>query len=146
MDDLVKLELNLEKLSSSFCNSLYAIQMHAPLMRFENEEDMEASKQNLDRIKVEKIENYEENKKNYQQLISNKSQEMNSLFEEIHNNLNSLKDKEEYKKTDEELKKNLRNLKDWNELKIKNINDKIKHVDDIIYNIKKESTSMDYFD
>jgi hypothetical protein len=146
MDDLVKLELNLEKLSSSFCNSLYAIQMHAPLLRFENEEDMEASKQNLDRIKVEKIENYEENKKNYQQLISNKSQEMNSLFEEIHNNLNSLKDKEEYKKTDEELKKNLRNLKDWNELKIKNINDKIKHVDDIIYNIKKESTSMDYFD
>lgn len=146
MDDLVKLELNLEKLSSSFCNSLYAIQMHAPLLRLENEEDMEASKQNLDRIKVEKIENYEENKKNYQQLISNKSQEINSLFEEIHNNLNSLRDKEEYKKTDEELKKNLRNLKDWNELKIKNINDKIKHVDDIIYNIKKESTSMDYFD
>lgn len=146
MDDLINLEMNLEKLSSSFCNSLYAIQMHAPLVRLENEEDMEGSKQNLERIKVEKIENYEENKNNYQELISNKSQEINSIFEEIRKNLNNLREKEEYKQTDEELKKNLRYLKDWNELKIKTINDKIKHVDDIVNSIKKESTSMDYFD
>ena len=146
MDDLLNLEINLEKLSSSFCNSLYAIQMHAPLVRFENEEDMEVSKQNLERIKVERIENYEENKKNFQHLITNKSQEVNSLFEEIHKNLNVLREQEEYKQTDEELKKNLRYLKDWNELKIKTINDKIKHVDDIINSIKKESNSMDYFD
>jgi hypothetical protein len=146
MDDLINLEINLEKLSSSFCNSLYAIQMHAPLLRFDNEDDLEGSRQNLERIKVEKVENYEENKNNYKQLIYNKSHEINSLFEDIHKNLDSIREKEEYKKTDEELKKNLRNLKDWNELKIKTINDKIKHVDDIISSIKKESTLMDYFD
>jgi hypothetical protein len=146
MDELTRMEIQLEKLSTSFVNTLDIVQKYAPLARTENEEDMENSTQNLDRMNVEKLENYEENRKNYATIIETKSNEMNGLFEEIKSIINGMREKEEYKQTDEELKNNLRNLKEWNELKVKTITDKTKHVEDIINSIKKESLSMDYFD
>lgn len=149
MDDLTKLEMGLEKLSMMFFNSLNEVQRYAPLVNLDNEVSMENSKENLDRIQYEKIENYDENKKNYQSLLEGKSVDINNTFSEIHGAIDNLRSNGDFKKTDEELRKNLKDLKEWNELKIKSINDKVKHIEEIVNNIKKESTSlinMDVFD
>jgi hypothetical protein len=159
MDDLLKFEIELEKLSSLFFNSLNELQKFAPLTNLENEDNMENSKQNLDRMKIEKIENYSENKEAYPKLIADKSKEINESFDKIHSVLESLKTKDEYKKTDEELNKNLRDLKEWNELKTRTINDKIKHIEEVINRVKTDNDintqlnmrynqnfNMDFFD
>ena len=135
MDELTKLELELEKLSSMFFNSLNEVQRNAPLVNLENEEIMEESKENQDRMVVEKI----SPTKNYPNLINEKSSEINDTFENLNKLIYILRESEEYKKTDEELKKNLREMKDWNDLKIKSVNDKIKHIEDVINHVKKEN-------
>ena len=141
MDDLTKLEIDLEKLSGMFFLSLDEVRKYAPLIPLENEDSMENTKENTDRIQIERIENYEEGRKNYQENLVNKSLEINNTFSNIMSVLSELKSKDEYQKTDEELKKNLKDLKEWNELKIKSINDKIKNIEEIIGNIKKEGTN-----
>lgn len=139
MDEITKLELELEKLSSNFYNSIHAIQRYAPLVSLENEENMENSKENKDRIEIEKIDNYQETKENYNNLIQSKTDEINNCFNTILGIVNELKNKEEYTKSEEELKRSLKNLREMNEIKIKNVNEKIKHTEEIVNNIKKEN-------
>jgi hypothetical protein len=140
MDDLTKLEMNLEKLSEMFFTSLEEVRKYAPLVALENEDSMENSKENLDRIQYERIENYEEGRKNYESNLVNKSIEINKTYGNIFSTLDELRAKDEFQNTDEELKKNLKDLKEWNELKIKSIKDKVGHIEEIIGGIKKEGS------
>jgi hypothetical protein len=142
MDDLTKLEINLEKLSEMFFSSLEDVRKFAPLISLENEENMENSKENLERIQYERLDNYEAGRKNYESNLVNKSIEINNTFGNIFSTLEELRGKDEFQNTDEELKKNLKDLKEWNELKIKSINDKIRHVEDIVNGIKREGANI----
>jgi hypothetical protein len=142
MDDLTKLEMNLEKLSEMFFSSLEDVRKFAPLISLENEENMENSKENLERIQYERLDNYEAGRKNYESNLVNKSIEINNTFGNIFSTLEELRGKDEFQNTDEELKKNLKDLKEWNELKIKSINDKIRHVEDIVNGIKREGANI----
>jgi hypothetical protein len=138
-DDLSKLETELEHLSSLFFDSVNQIQKYAPLQAKDNEEKMENSIQNQERIAIERIDNYQENKDNYENLIQTKANEINECFSSLSDIVNQMKTKEEFLITDDELKKNLKNLKESNELKVKAINDKIKSTEEVINNIKKEN-------
>lgn len=142
MEDLTKLEMNLEKLSEMFFSSLEDVRKFAPLISMENEENMENSKENLERIQYEKLENYEEGRKNYDNNLVSKSIEINQTFGNIFSTLEQLRGKDEFQNSDEELKKNLKDLKEWNELKIKSITEKIRHVEDIVNGIKREGANI----
>ncbi len=142
MDDLTKLEINLEKLSSLFFSSLEQVRKYSPLIPNKNEESMDNSKMNLDRINFEQIENYEEGKQNCEIKIKENSNSINDTFQSIFTVLEDLKTQEDFQKTDEELKRNLKDLKEWNELKIKSISDKMKYMEDLVGNIKKEGASL----
>lgn len=139
MDDLTKLEEQLEKLSGLFFQSINTMQRYAPLINHENEQNMEDSEMNVERIKYENIDDYQENKENYQGLIDQKSREINDTFQSMSTILNNFKKDEEYMKPEEELIRSIKSLKESNDSKIKNLNDKIKQTEDIINNIKKEN-------
>lgn len=139
MDDLTKLEANLEKLSGLFFNSINLLQRYAPLVRKEGEEDMENSAENVERIRVENIENYQENKENYTKLIADCTKDVNSTFEEINTVVEHLKEDINYGKTEEELIQEIKALRENNEAKVKTLNEKVKLAEDIVDHIKNEN-------
>jgi hypothetical protein len=142
MDELSNLEINLEKLSSLFFLSLDEVRRHAPLINLANEESMENTKLNQNRIDHERIENYEIEKERLPERMKERSSEINETFGKVNDILNQLNYQGEFNKTEDELKKNLKDLKNWNELKIKSVSEKMKFMDDLIGNIKKEASSI----
>jgi hypothetical protein len=139
MDDLTKLENDLDRLSNCFLNSIHNLQRYAPIINLSNEENMEESVEHKERLAIENIENYNENKEKFNELVNSHTEEINKIFEEIDLRINGLKEQEEYTKTDMELKNEIKALKQQNEDMGKELNDKIKQTEDIINNIKKES-------
>ncbi len=139
MDDLIKLETNLEKLSSLFLFSVDNLQRYAPIVSEGEEPKMEDSEEHKERLKVERLENYNENKDNYKELIAKYSKDINDTFTDISQIINSLRCQEEYTIPEEELLRNIKSLKETNDDKIKDVNDKIKQTEDIINNINKEN-------
>jgi hypothetical protein len=139
MDDLTKLESNLEKLSHLFFDSVIFVQKYAPLINGNLEENMEMSETNMERIKVENIQNYKENRESYDQTLTDKAAELNNTFNEINNIIDNIKKDELYEKTEDELITQIKNLRENNESKVKILTEKIRQTDDIINNIKKEN-------
>ncbi len=139
MDDLIKLETNLEKLSSLFLYSVDNLQRYAPVISQIDEPNMENSEEHKERLKVERLDNYNENKDNYSELVNKYSNDINDTFADINQIINSLRGQEEYTMSEDELIRNIKSLKEANEDKIKDVNDKIKQTEDIINNINKEN-------
>jgi len=137
MDELSKLEEELENLSNKFLNSIQTIQKYAPFVNKENEENMENSEDNTKRIEIEKIENYDEIKKNYDKLIDDSSKEIGNNFNNIFKILNSLKLKEEFILTEGEIIEQIIELREKNEMKVNFIKEKVKQTEDIMNNISK---------
>jgi len=137
MDELSKLEQHLETLSSNFLNSIQNIQKYAPFINKENEENMENSQENKQRIEVEKIENYDEMRKNYEKLIDDSANEIGNNFNNIYNTLNKLKEKEEFMFTEQEIIDQIKELREKNEIKVNYIKEKIKNTEEIMNNISK---------
>jgi hypothetical protein len=139
MDDLTQLEVNLDKLSNLFLNSIHTLQRYAPIISIDGEENMEGSVEHKDRLAIENIDNYDENKEKYDELVGSHANDINKVFYDIDDIINKLKGQEEYTKTDMELKNEIKSLKQQNEDMSKELLDKIKQTEDIINNIKKES-------
>jgi len=137
MDELSKLEEELENLSYKFLNSIQSIQKYAPFISKENEENMENSEDNNRRIEVEKIENYHEMRQNYDKLIDDSAKDFGNSFNDIFKILNSLKEKEEFMFTEKEIIDQIKELREKNELKVNYIKDKVKQTDEIMSNISK---------
>jgi DNA repair exonuclease SbcCD ATPase subunit len=139
MDDLTKLEVGLDKLSSMFLSSIHTLQRYAPIISINGEDNMENSAEHKERLAIENIENYNENKEKYDELVNTHANDINKLFNELDYVINNLKSQEEYTKTDVELKNEIKSLKQQNEEMVKELNDKIKLTEDIVNNIRKES-------
>jgi methyl-accepting chemotaxis protein len=137
MDELSKLEEELENLSHKFLNSIQSIQKHAPFISKKNEENMENSEDNKRRIEVEKIENYEEMRKNYDKLIDDSAKDIGNNFNSIFKVLNSLKEKEQFMYTEQQIIDQIKELREKNEMKVNYIKDKVKQTEEIINNISK---------
>jgi chromosome segregation ATPase len=139
MDELTKLEVGLDKLSSAFLDSIHSLQRYAPIINVNGEENMESSKEHLDRLNFENIDNYNENKEKYDELVNKQIEEINKYFNDLDETINNLKSQEEYIKSENELKNEIKSLKEENEDRVKELKDKVKQTEDIINNIKKES-------
>lgn len=137
MDELSKLEEELENLSFKFHNSIQTIQKYAPLISLDNEENMENSEENKRRVEFEKLENYDNIKENYDKLVKDSSNEINDNFINIFEVLNKLKEKDEFMYTEEDLIKKIKDLRDTNEIKVNLIKEKVKQTEEIINNISK---------
>ena len=142
-DNLTLLEKRLEKLSELFFSSLDEVQRHAPLSRLENEDSMENSRQNLERMKVEKIVDYEDKKLLYGQNLNKRAGDIQNTFAEISHLLDDLQSNEDFKNTDEMLRENLSKLRTWNEQKFRSINDKIRQMNGIVESIQMQASSLD---
>ena len=91
-DDLQNLEIEFCKVSELFYKSINDLKNYAPFIALDGEENMKESKMNNQRIEVENIKtNYEENTKNYEQLVQQNANEMNTLFDNISNMITNLK-------------------------------------------------------
>jgi len=137
MDELSKLEEELENLSYKFLNSIQSIQKHAPFISKKNEENMENSEDNKRRIEVENIENYEEMRKNYDKLIDDSAKDIGNNFNSIFKVLNNLKEKEQFMYTEQQIIDQIKELREKNEMKVNYIKDKVKQTEEIINNISK---------
>lgn len=137
MDELSKLEEELENLSNKFLNSIQSIQKYAPFINKENEENMESSEDNKRRIEVEKIENYEEMRQKYDKLIDDSAKDIGNNFNGIFKILNNLKEKEEFMFTEQEIIDQIKELREKNEMKVNYIKDKVKQTEEIMNNISK---------
>ena len=137
MDELSKLEEELENLSNKFLNSIQSIQKYAPFINKENEENMENSEDNKRRIEVEKIENYDEMRQNYDKLIDESAKNIGNNFNGIFKILNNLKEKEEFMYTEQEIIDQIKELREKNEMKVNYIKDKVKQTEEIMNNISK---------
>ena len=137
MDELSKLEEELENLSNKFLNSIQSIQKYAPFINKENEENMENSEDNKRRVEVEKIENYEEMRQNYDKLIDDSAKNIGVNFNGIFKILNNLKEKEEFMYTEQEIIDQIKDLREKNEMKVNYIKDKVKQTEEIMNNISK---------
>lgn len=135
-DNLKSLEIEISKLSNLFFSSINELKNYAPFFSLDNEDNQEKSQMNLKRIEFEKIQNYEENKGNYNKIVEKNAMEINSQFNKINHLIEWMKKKEEYNKTDEELNKILKDLKDINESKAESIKEKIKYINDLINRVK----------
>lgn len=137
MDELSNLEEELENLSNKFLNSIQSIQKYAPFINKENEENMENSEDNKRRIEVEKIENYDEMRHNYDKLVDDSAKDIGNNFNSIFKILNNLKEKEEFMFTEQEIIDQIKELREKNEMKVNYIKDKVKQTEEIISNISK---------
>ena len=93
-DDLSNLENEIQKISKKFADSFAFINDYSPFLpENNNEKNMENSKQNQERIKFEKINDYELNRQNFENNIQNYSTEIDNIFNNISNLINNLKKK-----------------------------------------------------
>ena len=135
-DDLQNLEIEFCKVSELFYKSINDLKNYAPFIAINGEENMDQSKMNIERIEIEKIPNYEENKKNYSQLVEQNANEMNTLFDNIGNMISNLKKREEFSTTDTELNSKLKELKETNAEKVNKIAEQIDNIETLVKNAK----------
>lgn len=135
-DDLQNLEIEFCKVSELFYKSINELKNYAPFIAINGEENMDQSKMNIERIEIEKIPNYEENKKNYSQLVEQNANEMNTLFDNIGNMISNLKKREEFSTTDTELNSKLKELKETNAEKVNKIAEQIDNIETLVKNAK----------
>ena len=136
-DDLQNLEIEFCKVSELFYKSINDLKNYAPFIALDGEENMKESKMNNQRIEVENIKaNYEENTKNYEQLVQQNANEMNTLFDNISNMITNLKNREEFSTSDTELNTKLKELKETNAEKVNKITEQIDNIESLVKNAK----------
>ena len=136
-DDLQNLEIEFCKVSELFYKSINDLKNYAPFIALDGEENMKESKMNNQRIEVENIKtNYEENTKNYDQLVQQNANEMNTLFDNISNMITNLKNREEFSTSDTELNTKLKELKETNAEKVNKITEQIDNIESLVKNAK----------
>ena len=138
-DDLSNLENEFEKISKKFVDSFALINDFSPFLSEGDEKNMENSKQNQERIKFEKINDYELNRQNFEKNIQNYSTEIDEIFNNISNLINSLKSREEFNKNENILEQELIQLQEINNNKIKNINQKVENIKGYITKLENDN-------
>ena len=138
-DDLSNLENEFEKISKKFVDSFALINDFSPFLSEGDEKNMENSKQNQERIKFEKINDYELNRQNFEKNIQNYSTEIDEIFNNISKLINSLKSREEFNKDENYLENELIQLQKTNNNKIKIINEKVDNIKQYITMLENEN-------
>ena len=96
------------------------IEKYIPLKRKENEPNLEESELNKERIKYYKLEEYQSNEK-FEEMTRLKLQEVHNTFSEIFKEINNLKNKEDYDKTEDDLQVEIKALYEDNKKQVEDL-------------------------
>ena len=125
---LDNIENEINSINKTFLESLDTINAFAPFITNGKEINMEKSEKN----EFRQIENYDQERNNFENTIDSYSNKMNDYFKNIFDLTNKLKQYEEFNFTEEDLKKKLLKLKKDNNTSNKNMDDKLKQVEKIL--------------
>ena len=128
-DILNDIEKELSLINGIFFDSLDKIKLYSPYISMGKEKN-QGKDENLN--PASKIENYEENSINIDNIIDDYSNQINEHFDKILDATKDLKNFEEFNKSEAELNNNLSQLKKKNNESIVNLENKISNVEKIL--------------
>ena len=133
LDDIQK---ELKEINNTFSESLMHIKNFSPFIEKGSEQNMENEQHGF-----RNLENYEENRKNFDETLNAYGDKMNKHFEQILEMTKKLKNFEEFNMTESQLKEKLNKLKEENKIANEEMNKKLKNIENI-YNDLNVDNSM----
>ena len=133
LDDIQK---ELKEINNTFSDSLMHIKNFSPFIEKGSEQNMENEQHGF-----RNLENYEENRKNFDETLNAYGDKMNKHFEQILEMTKKLKNFEEFNMTESQLKEKLNKLKEENKIANEEMNKKLKNIENI-YNDLNVDNSM----
>ena len=133
---LDNIQMQLKIINNTFSESLMHIKNFSPFIEKGSEQNMEKEQHGF-----RNLENYEENRKNFDETLNLYGDQMNKHFEQILEMTKKLKNFEEFNMTESQLKEKLNKLKEENKIANEEMNKKLKNIENI-YNDLNVDNSM----
>ena len=133
---LDNIQMQLKIINNTFSESLMHIKNFSPFIEKGSEQNMEKEQHGF-----RNLENYEENRKKFDETLNSFGDQMNKHFEQILEMIKKLKNFEEFNMTESQLKEKLNKLKEENKIANEEMNKKLKNIENI-YNDLNVDNSM----
>ena len=131
---LDNIQKKLKIITDTFTNSLEHIKNYAPFIEKGTEQNMEKEQHNF-----RNLENYDENRKNFDETLTSLGNQMNEHFESILEMTRNLKNFEEFNMSEAQLKEKLNNLKEQNQRANEEMNKKLKNIETIFNSLNSNN-------
>ena len=123
---LDNIQKKLKTITESFSESLNYIKNYSPFIEKGSEQNMEKENHGF-----RNLENYDENRKNFDETLLSLGNQMNENFDSILEMTRNLKNFEEFNMSESQLQKKLENLKEQNRKSNEEMNKKLKNIETI---------------